>query len=82
MAGYKLNQSISNYDITTDKFSENLSRISDNSEAGLRSSADNFYIGQVVSGFGLAPVEIDRILGRRIKVDVARGQATDWEHFF
>lgn len=32
-------------------------------------------------GFGLAPVEINRILGRRLKADVARGEATDWKHF-
>ena len=32
-------------------------------------------------GFGLPPVEIDRIIGRRLKVDVTRGQATDWNYF-
>ena len=32
-------------------------------------------------GFGLAPKEVDRIIGRSLKVDVQRGQATDWDCF-
>lgn len=32
-------------------------------------------------GFGLPPVEIDNVIGRRVKVDVQRGQATRWNHF-
>ena len=33
-------------------------------------------------GFGLAPNDINRIIGRRLKVDVKRGKATTWEHFY
>lgn len=32
-------------------------------------------------GYGLAPVEIDRVIGRHLKVDVTRGQATSWKCF-
>ena len=32
-------------------------------------------------GFGLPPVDIDKIIGRRLKVNVSRGQATKWEYF-
>ena len=74
MSGYKLNQSISNYDITTNKLTENLSRISDNAELGLRSSGDNFHIAQVVSGFGLAPVGADsQVSNQPTLVDLGDG---------
>ena len=32
-------------------------------------------------GFGLMPAEIDKIIGRRLKTNVCRGQATNWAHF-
>lgn len=32
-------------------------------------------------GFGLPPEEINKIIGRRLKVDVVCGQATNWKYF-
>lgn len=32
-------------------------------------------------GFGLAPEHFDRIIGRRLRVNVSRGEATKWHHF-
>ena len=32
-------------------------------------------------GFGIAPVEIDKVIGRRLKVNVTYGQPADWKHF-
>jgi N-acetylneuraminate synthase len=32
-------------------------------------------------GFGLPPVLLDQIVGRKLSVDVHRGMATSWEQF-
>jgi pseudaminic acid synthase len=38
-------------------------------------------IGRIRPGMGLSPKYFDRIVGRRLKVPVARGTATDWCYF-
>ena len=53
---YKINQSIKSYDIVDSDFTEKFSRLNDNSELGLRGVSENFYIAQVISGNGMAPV--------------------------
>jgi len=32
-------------------------------------------------GFGLSPVEIEKVIGRRLKIKVTRGMATNWDQF-
>ena len=32
-------------------------------------------------GLGLAPIEIDQVVGRKLLVNVSKGMATSWEQF-
>ena len=51
---------------------------------------NNLVAGSIVSrqdvkiirpGFGLAPIEIDQVVGRKLLVNVRKGMATSWEQF-
>ena len=33
-------------------------------------------------GFGLPPIDISRIIGRRLKANVTKGTATSWDQFY
>ena len=60
------------------KFRRSIYFINDLQEGAIVSASD---VKIIRPGFGLAPVEIDKVVGRRLKVNVSRGDATSWEHF-
>ena len=60
------------------KFRRSIYFINDLQEGAIVSASD---VKIIRPGFGLAPVEIDKVVGRRLKVNVSRGDATSWDHF-
>ena len=60
------------------KFRRSIYFVNDLQEGSIVTATD---VKVIRPGFGLPPVEIERIIGRRLKASVARGQATNWELF-